>query len=110
MFFPFHGLSLYSRLCAVIFREETMSLMGTLAKVAIGVAVAKSVKSISNGGGLLGGASSGGGGLQDMMGALLGGGRQTPTHEPRRVGLAACWNNWPEPKPRLVAEMPLRAA
>lgn len=51
-----------------------MSLMGTLAKVAIGVAVAKGVKSMSSGGGLLGGASSsGGGGLQDMMGSLLGG-------------------------------------
>lgn len=52
-----------------------MSLMGTLAKVAIGVAVAKGVKSMSSGGGLLGGASSSGGGLQDMMGSLLGGGK-----------------------------------
>ena len=59
-----------------------MSLMGTLAKVAIGVAVAKGVKSMSGGGGLLGGASSasrqsaGGssvGGLEGMMGSILSG-------------------------------------
>ena len=52
-----------------------MSLMKTLAKVAIGVAVAKGMKSMSSGGGLLGGAKgASSGGLQDMMGSLLGGG------------------------------------
>ena len=58
-----------------------MSLLGTLAKVAVGVAVAKGVKSMTGsgrgGGGLLGaalGAAAGNGGaLQDMMGAVLGG-------------------------------------
>lgn len=72
-----------------------MSLMKTLAKVAIGVAVAKGVSSMSGrgraapqrrssgGGGLLdaltGGGnarSQGGGGLEDMLGSLLGGGKQ----------------------------------
>ncbi|WP_428543144.1 tellurite resistance TerB family protein [Profundibacter sp.] len=71
-----------------------MSLMKTLAKVAIGVAVAKGVGAMaskgrtsqasSGGGGLLdaltggGGASQAqaGGGLQDMLGSLLGGGQQ----------------------------------
>ncbi len=70
-----------------------MSLMKTLAKVAIGVAVAKGVGAMANkgrtsqaggGGGLLdaltggGGASQAqaGGGLQDMLGSLLGGGQQ----------------------------------
>ena len=75
-----------------------MSLMKTLAKVAIGVAVAKGVSSMtskgraapqrgaSGGGGLLdaltGGGSAGGsrpqagGGLEDMLGSLLGGGQQ----------------------------------
>lgn len=67
-----------------------MSLMGTLAKVAIGVAVAKGVGGMIKGGaggsggqtrgngGLFGGehspgASRSGGGLEDMMGDLLGG-------------------------------------
>ncbi|OYX44965.1 MAG: hypothetical protein B7Z02_02695 [Rhodobacterales bacterium 32-67-9] len=61
-----------------------MSLMGTLAKVAIGVAVAKGVGSMmqkggassSGGGGPFGGSYSPGGkgtGLEDMMGDLLGG-------------------------------------
>jgi uncharacterized membrane protein YebE (DUF533 family) len=55
-----------------------MSLMGTLAKVAVGVAVAKGMSSLAKGssgrssGGLLGGAS-GGSGLEDMMGSILGG-------------------------------------
>lgn len=64
-----------------------MSLMGTLAKVAIGVAVAKGVSSMakgaqgSAGGGLFGGAqpagrsSGAGSGLEDMMGSILGGSR-----------------------------------
>lgn len=49
-----------------------MSLMGTLAKVAIGVAVAKGVSTLAKGSS---GASSAGagGGLADMMGGLLGG-------------------------------------
>ncbi len=52
-----------------------MSLMKTLAKVAIGVAVAKGMKSMSSGGGLLGGAKrTSSDGLQDMMGSILGGG------------------------------------
>lgn len=68
-----------------------MSLMGTLAKVAIGVALAKgagkmmqgggsaSQGSSNNGGGLLGGASSQatqGGGLEDALRGMLGGGGQ----------------------------------
>ncbi len=72
-----------------------MSLMKTLAKVAIGVAVAKGVSSMSGkgraapqrrssgGGGLLdaltgggGSARTQGGGLEDMLGGLLGGGQQ----------------------------------
>ena len=65
-----------------------MSLMKTLAKVAIGVAMAKGVSSMagkgrSGGGGLLdaltggaGSAKSQGGGLEDMLGGLLGGGQQ----------------------------------
>ena len=67
-----------------------MSLMGTLAKVAIGIAVAKGASSMMNGAkgttkastgtdGLFGGAhspqaSQQGGGLEDMLGGLLGGG------------------------------------
>ncbi len=60
-----------------------MSLMGTLAKVAIGVAVAKGVGSMmqksganSTGGGPFGGSHSPGGkgtGIEDMMGEILGG-------------------------------------
>jgi len=61
-----------------------MSLMGTLAKVAIGVAVAKGVGGLlknASSGGAAGGGSYGGpyspggntGGLQDMMGEILGG-------------------------------------
>jgi uncharacterized membrane protein YebE (DUF533 family) len=65
-----------------------MSLMKTLAKVAVGVAVAKGAQSMMRGsqggasqagglGGLLGGLTGGstqqGGGLQDMLGGLLGG-------------------------------------
>lgn len=49
-----------------------MSLMGTLAKVAIGVAVAKGASSLMS---KSGGAS--GGGLQDMLGGVLGGDGQT---------------------------------
>ncbi len=66
-----------------------MSLMGTLAKVAIGVAVAKGVSSVmvrkttvaTGSGGSFGGAHSPdrtGGGLEDMMGEVLGG-RRSPT-------------------------------
>ncbi|MGB3316313.1 MAG: DUF533 domain-containing protein [Albidovulum sp.] len=56
-----------------------MSLMGTLAKVAIGIAVAKGVGSMMQrkGEGPLGGGVSSGGrgsGLEDMMGDILGGG------------------------------------
>jgi len=70
-----------------------MSLLGTLAKVAVGIAVAKGVGSMmkksagstaSNGGGLLGGLLSGGssqnsrqtqqgGGIGDLLGSVLGG-------------------------------------
>ncbi len=46
-----------------------MSLMGTLAKVAVGMAVAKGVKSLAGGGAR----SSGGGGLGDLLGQLGGG-------------------------------------
>ena len=72
-----------------------MSLMKTLAKVAIGVALAKGVSSMTNkgraapqrrssgGGGLLEALTGGGGstrtqggGLEDMLGGLLGGGQQ----------------------------------
>jgi len=75
-----------------------MSLMKTLAKVAIGVAVAKGVSSMTNkgraapqrktsgGGGLLDALTGGGGGtrsqgsqgggLEDMLGSILGGGQQ----------------------------------
>lgn len=65
-----------------------MSLMKTLAKVAIGMAVAKGVSSMtgkgraqSGGGGLLDALTGGGGqsqgGLEGMLGGLLGGGQQT---------------------------------
>ena len=66
-----------------------MSLMGTLAKVAIGVALAKGAgkmmqggaasQGTSSGGGLFGGASSQasqGGGLEDSLRGMLGGGNQ----------------------------------
>ncbi len=62
-----------------------MSLMGTLAKVAIGVALAKGAGKMmqgggsDTGGGLLGGASSQasqGGGLEDTLRGMLGGGGQ----------------------------------
>ncbi|RWR14684.1 DUF533 domain-containing protein [Paenirhodobacter populi] len=62
-----------------------MSLMKTLAKVAIGVAVAKGVSTLAKGsqsgrigtGGATGGATGrgAGGGLEDMMGSILGNGR-----------------------------------
>ncbi len=48
-----------------------MSLMGTLAKVAIGMAVAKGVKSMAGGG--RASSSTGGGGLGDLLGQLGGG-------------------------------------
>lgn len=53
-----------------------MSLMGTLAKVAIGVAVAKGASTLarSAGSSSSGRTSTAGGGLGDMMGAILGGG------------------------------------
>ncbi len=73
-----------------------MSLVGTLAKVAIGVAIAKGMQSMSEksrggatasrgDGGLFGGPHSpkstggAGGGLEDMMGSILGGKARTPT-------------------------------
>lgn len=64
-----------------------MSLVGTLAKVAIGVAIAKGVSSLAKGGsgtaradgGLFGGAAGGQtssqGGLGDLLGGMLGGGQ-----------------------------------
>lgn len=58
-----------------------MSLMKTLAKVAIGVAVAKGVSTLAKGaqtGRIGAGRTSGttaGGGLEDMMGSILGGGK-----------------------------------
>ncbi|MFM2356710.1 MAG: hypothetical protein RLZZ528_2446 [Pseudomonadota bacterium] len=69
-----------------------MSLVGTLAKVAIGIAVAKGIGGMMQGGsggttrtstrgsgGILGGSrsSGGAGGLDDMMGDILSGGRST---------------------------------
>lgn len=54
-----------------------MSLMGTLAKVAIGVAVAKGASSLAKSGRSASGGSAGAGGLGDMMGAILGGGSST---------------------------------
>lgn len=67
-----------------------MSLVGTLAKVAIGIAVAKGIGGMMQGGsgsstgtrgngGILGGgrATGGAGGLEDMMGDILSGGRST---------------------------------
>lgn len=50
-----------------------MSLMGTLAKVAIGVAVAKGASGLMSKGSGGAQAASGGGGLQDMLGGMLGG-------------------------------------
>jgi uncharacterized membrane protein YebE (DUF533 family) len=52
-----------------------MSLVGTLAKVAIGIAVAKGLSSMgrSASAGTSSASTSGGGGLADMMGSLLGG-------------------------------------
>ena len=46
-----------------------MSLVGTLAKVAIGVAVAKGMKSMTGGG-----SKSSGGGIGDLLGGMMGGG------------------------------------
>tara|TARA_R110002096_G_scaffold46032_6_gene123028 strand:- start:1039 stop:1842 length:804 start_codon:yes stop_codon:yes gene_type:complete len=46
-----------------------MSLVGTLAKVALGVAVAKGMKSMTGGG-----AKSSGGGIGDLLGGMMGGG------------------------------------
>lgn len=54
-----------------------MSLMGTLAKVAIGVAVAKGASSLAKSSRSGSGSSAGAGGLGDMMGAILGGGGST---------------------------------
>jgi len=51
-----------------------MSLMGTLAKVAIGVAVAKGVSTLAGSAGKSPRGRSAGGGLEEMMGSLLGGG------------------------------------
>ncbi|MGD9538580.1 MAG: DUF533 domain-containing protein [Alphaproteobacteria bacterium] len=66
-----------------------MSLIGTLAKVAIGIALEKGMSSLAqgaraggSGGGLLGGqalpGAGGGGGLEGVLGSLLGGGAQRP--------------------------------
>lgn len=74
-----------------------MSLMGTLAKVAIGIAVAKGVGSMmgkkasagTGSGGTFGGPNSpgaGGGGLGDMMGEVLGGRGATRTSAPQGGG------------------------
>lgn len=63
-----------------------MSLMGTLAKVAIGVAVAKGVSTLTKGGQSAGRGSSGGG-LADMMGDLLGGAQGSPTGSRAKGGL-----------------------
>ena len=68
-----------------------MSLMGTLAKVAIGIAVAKGVGSMmqrKGEGPFGGGASTGGrgGGLEDMMGDILGGGPARRNPAPRGDG------------------------
>lgn len=49
-----------------------MSLVGTLAKVAVGIAVAKGLKSMTGGGA----SQKSGGGLGDMLGGALGGGAQ----------------------------------
>lgn len=57
-----------------------MSLVGTLAKVAIGVAVAKGVKSVA------GGKSSSGGGLGDLLGGMLGGGSSAQTQSSGGIG------------------------
>ena len=100
-----------------------MSLLGTLAKVAIGVAVAKGVSgmmkkgsgsSVPRGnGGLLDGISSrpqpGGGGLQDMLGQVLGGatgGHSTQGGQTNQGGIGGlgglleqlgwCTNEWQE--------------
>ncbi|MDN5788852.1 MAG: tellurite resistance TerB family protein, partial [Pseudorhodobacter sp.] len=57
-----------------------MSLVSTLAKVAVGVALAKGASYVAQNGlpgartAGAGGGSVGGGGLADMMGGLLGGG------------------------------------
>lgn len=70
-----------------------MSLVSTLAKVAIGVAMAKGVSQLSKSGGIgasnpgsgrsfSGGAGGAGGGLADMMGDLLGGGKTAGAARP----------------------------
>jgi len=70
------------RLKEISLRRSTMSLVKTLAKVAVGVVVANSVKGMMGGGargqtmprtGRVGRASSGGG-LEDLLGQVLGGG------------------------------------
>jgi uncharacterized membrane protein YebE (DUF533 family) len=53
-----------------------MSLVGTLAKVAIGVAVAKGMKSMTGGSSSQ---SSGSGGIGDLLGGVLGGGSSSST-------------------------------
>ena len=77
-----------------------MSLMKTLAKIAIGVAVAKGVSSMtgkkrgsSGGGGLLdaltgggGQATSRGGSLEDMLGSVLGGGSEAADRQSGGLG------------------------
>lgn len=65
-----------------------MSLMGTLAKVAIGVAVAKGVSTLAKGsGGKASAGGGGGGGLADMMGGLLGGAAQGGSSRSAKGGL-----------------------
>ncbi|MFK7791848.1 MAG: DUF533 domain-containing protein [Devosiaceae bacterium] len=62
-----------------------MSLMGTLAKVAMGVAVAKGAQTVlARAGG--GSSSNAGGGLQDMLGQVLGGGQSSSSQSGGMAG------------------------
>lgn len=51
-----------------------MSLVGTLGRIAVGIAVAKGVGKMMNKGGTAGGAAGGLGGLGGLLGSMLGGG------------------------------------
>ena len=94
-----------------------MSLMKTLAKVAIGVAVAKGASAMMNNraggggsaglGGLLGGlqgGGAGGGGIQNMLGGIMGGAGGAGALAACSKGWAArkvavcrtCWAVWPQ--------------
>lgn len=105
-----------------------MSLMGTLAKVAIGVAVAKGVGAMvqnrsgsapapnAGSGGMFGGTHSPGGkstGLEDMMSDILGGGNtraSSPSDRASQGGLGGLLEelagNRPAPEPRQTGGMP----